>query len=101
MIIFLTMFFPGANVLGLLAVFAGAMITARAVMVSDDEAIKVAGQSGAHGYGVPKITHDQYVSQPAVRNLIRQSRNARWGLWLIAFGTALQILGAVPSFFVR
>jgi hypothetical protein len=75
------------------------IVTARAAIINDGDAISIAGQSGFSGYSLPQPTPEQFMQQPAVRNLIRQSRHARAGLYLIAAGTFFQIIGAVPSFF--
>jgi hypothetical protein len=103
MVTVLTLLFPALSVFGLTIVLIGSIITARAVIMRDEKAIKVGGQAGLSGYskpGGPRLpTHEQSIQQPAVKNLIRQSRHARFGLYLIAAGTFFQILGAVPSFF--
>ena len=103
MLTILTLLFPTLAVVGLGLTFIGSIVTARAVIIKADDAIKVAGQAGLSGYvsssGPITPTRDQYLQQPAVQNLIRQSRSAQRGLCLIAVGTALQILGASPSFF--
>ena len=95
----LTVLFPTLAVFGLAIVLVGSIVTARAVIIKDDDAINVAGQSGFTGYSLKQPTPQQFKQQPGVRNLIRQSRHARTGLYLIAAGTFFQILGAVPSFF--
>jgi hypothetical protein len=103
MITALTLLFPTFAVAGLILAFVEAIVTARAVIIKDDDAIAVAGQSGFTGYqpssGRLGPARDEYLQQPAVRNLIRQSKSARRGLYLIAIGTLFQIIGAVPSFF--
>jgi hypothetical protein len=99
MVTIVTMLFATLAVFGLAIVLLGSMVTARAVIVKDEDAISIAGQSGFTGYSLPQPMPKQFRQQPAVRNLIRQSRHARFGLYLIAAGTFFQILGAVPSFF--
>jgi hypothetical protein len=99
MVTMLTLLFPSLAVFGLAIVLIGSIVTARAVIIKDDDAAGIAGQSGFTGYSLKQPTSQQFKQQPAVRNLIRQSKHARAGLYLIAAGTFLQILGAVPSFF--
>jgi hypothetical protein len=84
------------TIAGLVFVLAGSVVIAIAVFVKPREAIRIAGQSGASywGAGVKSIPEETYLEQPAVRNLIRQSTMAKWGLGLIALGTVLQIIGA-------
>jgi hypothetical protein len=94
--------FPTFAVVGMLMVLVGSIVTARSVILKDDDAIKIAGHAGLTGYlgdGPPGPTREQYLKQPGVRNLIRQSKQAQLGLRLIALGTCFQILGAIPSFF--
>jgi hypothetical protein len=86
-------------ILGLIIVLFGSFITARAVIITDDDAIKTAGQIGAAPFDLAIPTREQFLQQPAVRNLIKQSRSARNGLYLIFAGTAFQLLGAVLSLF--
>jgi hypothetical protein len=87
------------EIAGLVLVLIGSVVTAFAVILKPDDAIKIAGQIGASVYGVHIPTREQFLQQPAVRNLIRQSRMAKWGLSLIAFGTLIQIVGvAVDAF---
>jgi hypothetical protein len=101
---YIRLLFPGINVIGLIIVAIGAFVTARAVMMTEETAIKIAGQAptgfGYAGPDGPQMpTQVEYKQQPGVRNLIQQSRHARRGLYLIFFGTLLQIVGTVPSFF--
>ena len=66
--------------LGLTAI--GAAIAARAVIISDDQATELS-----------KTMWDANVKLKA--NLIRQSRGAMRGLWLVVAGTLLQLLGVL------
>lgn len=88
------------TVLGLIIVLLGSFVTARAVMITDDDAIKIAGQISAASYDLVIPTREQFIQQPAVRNLIKQSRSARNGLYLICAGTAFQLFGAVLGFVI-
>jgi hypothetical protein len=88
------------NIVGLVIVLAGAIVTARAVILKQPrDAIRIAGQSGAGywGAGVKPLPDETYLQQPAVQNLIRQSKWAKWGLILIAGGTFFQILGVLAD----
>ena len=72
--------------LGLAITLAGAWITARAVILNEDDAIKV---------GTTRIVANKpadRITSPMVQNLLASSRGARRGLLLIAGGTALQIV---------
>ena len=86
MVTIVTMLFPTLAVFGLAIVLLGSIVTAR----QDDDAISIAGQSGFAGYSLPQPTPELFRQQPAVSNLIRQSRHARFGLYLIAAGTFFQ-----------
>jgi hypothetical protein len=85
------------TIAGLVFVLAGSIVIAVAVFVNPRGAIRIAGQSGASYWGAGKkpIPEETYLQQPAVRNLIRQSKMAKWGLGLIALGTVFQIIGAL------
>ena len=83
------------NIVGLGIVLAGSMVTAFAVILKEDDAINTAGQVGAGYYGLHIPSREQFLQQPAVQNLIQQSKRAKWGLILIAGGTVFQILGVL------
>jgi hypothetical protein len=87
------------NIVGLVIVLTGSVVTAFAVILKPRDAIRIAGQSGATGWGagVKPIPDETYLQQPAVENLIRQSKRAKWGLILIAGGTFCQILGVLAD----
>jgi hypothetical protein len=87
------------NIVGLVIILAGSMVTPRAVILKPRDAIRIAGQSGATGWGagVKRLPDETYLQQPAVQNLIRQSKWAKWGLILIAGGTVFQILGVIAD----
>ena len=72
--------------LGLAITFAGAWITARAVILKEDDAIDV-GLARFSGE-----TREENLRLPMVQNLLASSRGARRGLLFIAGGTALQIV---------
>jgi hypothetical protein len=101
---YVRLLFPAITVIGMIVVTIGAFVTSRAAILTNAQAIKIAGQAPtAFGYARPEgpqmPTEEEYLQQPAVRNLIQQSRHASCGLVLIGIGTLLQIAGAVPSFF--
>jgi hypothetical protein len=85
------------NVVGLMIVLAGSVVAAFAVILKPRDAIRIAGQSGATGWGagVKPLPDETYLQQPAVQNLILQSKKAKCGLLLIAAGTFFQIVGGV------
>lgn len=71
---------------GLALTLAGAWITARAVILKEDDAINT---------GLSRTTSDdlkENLQLPMVQNLLASSRGARRGLLFIAGGTALQLV---------
>jgi hypothetical protein len=89
------------NVAGLVLTLLGAAVAAKGVLLSKDDAISKAGQIGASYYGMTVPTREQYLQQPAVKNLIAQSRWASRGLVLVVVGTFLQIIAALPALLTR
>jgi hypothetical protein len=69
---------------GLLLTLIGAVLTARSVILSEDQALHI----GVARYVSGK--RDQDLQLPAVQNLLGASRGAQRGLCLIAVGTLLQ-----------
>jgi hypothetical protein len=87
------------EMVGLIVVFVGSMVTAFAVILKPDEAIRIAGKINAMGWGVKIPTREEFLQQPSVDNLTRQSERAKRGLFLIAIGTVFQMIGVgVDSF---
>jgi len=74
------------TVLGLAISLVGACITARAVILKDNDAVN-GGLSRISGE-----TNEENLRLPMVQNLLASSRGARRGLLLIAGGTLLQII---------
>lgn len=72
--------------LGLAITFVGAWMTARAVILKDDDAIEIGSTRIMATHRADRIRN------PMVLNLLASSRGARRGLLFIAFGTALQIV---------
>lgn len=72
--------------LGLVITLVGAWITARAVILKEDDAINI-GLARFSGE-----TREENLDLPMVQNLLASSRGARRGLLFIAGGTALQIV---------
>jgi hypothetical protein len=75
--------------LGLAITLVGAWITARAVILKDDDAIDI---------GTTRVMANNRadrIHNPMVQNLLASSRGARRGLLFIAGGTALQIVPIV------
>lgn len=78
---------------GQIFTLAGAVVTARAVMLEPKQAVEI---------GVARYVSEKWeenLQQPAVQNLLRGSRAAVIGLLLVAFGTGLQIAGSVTNLF--
>ena len=76
------------NVCGLLLDLIGAYFLLGALMVSNKQAIEL---------GVVRLagtTDEENLANPAVKDRIRQSRNARLAAGLLAGGYFLQILGS-------
>ena len=69
---------------GLLVTLVGAGVTARAVILREDDAINI-GVSRFAG-----STREENLRLPMVQNLLWSSRAAMWGLIMVAGGTALQ-----------
>lgn len=90
-----------ATILGLAMTLIGAALAANAVIVTPDEAIRTAGQSGVSAYGYVEPNRAEFLRQPPVRNLLAQSLAAKRGLSLIAAGTAIQILAVVGQMVLR
>jgi hypothetical protein len=89
----LKVMFTALVLVGLLLTLVGAMIAARAIIITPSQAIEI---------GVSRIAADKMednIDLPAVQNLLKQSRAAAVGLALVAFGTLLQITGTVPTLF--
>jgi len=78
-----------ALLVGLVLALLGAVVAAKAVIVTPDQALEI-GQSRWSA-----DTKEENLKLPAVRNLVEQSAAARNGLLLIALGTLLQIIGTV------
>lgn len=76
--------------LGLSLTLIGAVVTARSIILTEDDAIAI----GVARYGG---TREENLRLPAVQNLLSQSKAAQVGMWLIALGTALQIIGVVQQ----
>lgn len=72
---------------GLLLTLIGAGVTAKAVILREDDAINIGVSRWSGG------TREENLQLPTVKNLLWSSRAAMWGLIMVAAGTALQ---AVP-----
>jgi hypothetical protein len=78
-------------VTGLCLTLIGAAVTASAVILSEDEAIEI-GVSRFNG-----DNREQDLRLPAVQGLMKQSKDAKWGLLLIVAGTFVQLLGVAAD----
>ncbi|MDQ0997010.1 hypothetical protein QFZ34_002192 [Phyllobacterium ifriqiyense] len=83
-----------ATALGLLITAIGAGWAAKAVFVSEEDAITIAASRWA-----PE-THEQGMKIPTVINLLKASRAAKVGLWMICLGTGLQVIPILARLFV-
>jgi hypothetical protein len=81
------------TVVGLALTAIGAGRAASSVVLREDDAITI----GVARYA--GSTREENLKLPAVQNLLNASKGARQGFWLIAVGTALQILPIVTKFF--
>ncbi|MFA5539877.1 MAG: hypothetical protein WDA23_11800 [Gemmobacter sp.] len=81
--------------LGLALTLAGAWITARAVILREDDAINI-GLARFSGE-----TREENLRLPMVQNLLASSRGARRGLLFIAGGTALQLVPIIVRLIAR
>lgn len=71
---------------GLLVTLIGAGVTARAVILREDDALAI---------GLPRYASQdraENLKMPMVRNLLWSSRAAKWGLIMVGVGTSLQAL---------
>jgi hypothetical protein len=90
-------FTMGADIvvgIGLLLTFIGAAITAKAVILTEDDAIRI-GVSRFAGE-----TREQNLALPTVQNLLASSRAARTGLLTIVVGTGLQLAPIIGKFLI-
>lgn len=74
---------------GLLVSLAGAGWAAKAVILTEDDALNI---------GLPRWPYEdreKNLTLPHVKSLLDASKGARVGLWVLAFGTMLQFLPAV------
>ena len=76
-------------VAGLALTAIGAAWTARSVILTEAEAVKI----GVARYAAP--THEENLSLPHVQSLLASSRGAKLGLIVVVIGTLLQIV--VPA----
>ena len=81
--------------LGLISDIAGAAVLAWGLFLGEDEAVKLSGQSGVayyadRGAGAPR---EQMLQQPAVKDRLQQSRNAKIGFALLILGFIGQLAG--------
>ncbi len=71
--------------IGLTLAFVGSWTAARAVILSEDDAINI----GLARYG--SEDREAQLALPMVRNLLASSRGAKWGLLMIAAGSLMQL----------
>jgi hypothetical protein len=76
---------------GLVCDIAGAAVLAWGLLIDEDEALEL-GQARISG-----DTREENLELPAVRDRLRQSRNAKWGLAFLVLGFALQIAASWPT----
>ena len=86
--------------IGLLADVAGALLLAKGLFVSPDEALRLRGATGMSFYhDGPPPTREQMLKQRAVIDLLKESRDARWGCVLLVAGFLFQLAGTwLPQF---
>ena len=71
---------------GLALTLIGAGVTAKSVVLREDDAIDI----GLARYAGE--TREENLKLPAVQNLLNASRGAQRGLWIVVIGIALQAL---------
>jgi len=76
------------SVSGLALTAIGAWVTAKSVVLSEDDAIHI----GVARYA--SESREENLALPAVQNLLQASRGARIGLWIVLAGTVLQLVPA-------
>ena len=76
------------SIAGLALSLLGAVVLAWGLFLSDEDAIKLGSSYWSGG------TQEDKLKLPPVADRLRQSRNAKIGIVLIALGTVLQIVGA-------
>lgn len=69
---------------GLSLTLVGAVLTARSVILSEDQALDIGVASYVSGQ------REEDLQLPSVQNLLQASRGARRGLFMIALGTFMQ-----------
>jgi len=72
--------------IGLILTAFGAGIAARSVILKEDDAIHIGVARWAGE------TREEDLALPTVQNLLRSSRSARLGLWMVVAGTVLQVM---------
>jgi hypothetical protein len=79
------------TVIGLALTGLGAWLAARAVILTEDDAITV----GVSRWGSRDFSREDFLKLPAVQNLLKQSRAARSGLLFVTVGSLIQVVAAV------
>lgn len=82
------------SLIGLLLVFAGALATALPMRVSSSEAGKLAVAR------IAPSSESEWARMPAAVALLKNSKGAMHGLWLIALGSALQAVPLIVGLFI-
>lgn len=77
------------SAVGLILTVFGAGVAARSAILTKVTAVEI----GVARYA--DETMEENLALPAVKNLLAASRNAQIGLWLIAIGTAFQLVPVV------
>jgi hypothetical protein len=77
------------TIIGLLMTGLGAYLAARAMWLTDQQAVEIGVSRGTAS------TVEENLKLPAVQNLLRQSRGASRGFWLILAGAILQAAATI------
>lgn len=77
------------TIIGLVLSFTGGVVLAWNLFVSKDKAVVLAA------FGFLRYDNNENLKSPAVQNLLRQSRFAKWGVFLLTIGFLFQLLGAL------
>ena len=86
------MIFDLITIFGLAVTCFGAGLTAKAIMLSDDEALQIGSARYASG------DREEDLELPMVQNLITAAKHARLGLGIVAAGTVIQMIAIIAKY---
>lgn len=86
------MWVPYITVLGLACTLIGAIIIAKAVVLSEDDALRI-------GISPHSGSREEDLKLPHVQSLLAGSHRVKWGVIVIALGTVLQMVPPLAEIF--